>query len=334
MALTRCILSACAAATAVAMNIGNPHLPATSEGLPLKTASSAACPIAQDTDIVVYTDNGVGPYSRAWTLAFYTWWAAANVGTLNYMEVSAVNINTDCSLLSFPNLKLFTLPGGAADNTSQSLGTGGRDNLLDWIYYGFPGAHFMGTCAGMYYAAGSYWWDGEFYGQPWAPHWIPTTEGPIHEIASYPAYAPTLLSNGLTVVYYGGPGSGIKNTTSTIPGEKIATYVNVADGSVPAVVRYGSLVLFSPHPEAVEGVGLECAPPLPAGCITEAQRLANWRFLASTINDALGTAWVIPESAELNEEALRYLADAGASAGRRRRRKQAGGAAATAAVVE
>ena len=105
-----------------------------------------------------------------------------------------------------------------------------------------------------------------------------------------------------------GPGSGITNTTSTVPGVVHARYDGVKDGSVPAVVRYGSLILFSPHPEAVEGVGISCASPLPPGCITTEDRLANWIYLAETINAALGTAWVIPTSAELPAGAMARLA--------------------------
>ena len=141
-------VSAAVLVCTLGMNIGNPHLPATPAGQPITRVSTAACPIASDTDVVVYTDNGVGPYSKAWTLAFFDWFAAANPGALNFMEVTAANIAIDCSLLATPHLKLFVLPGGAADNTSSSLGTSGRDNLLDWIYYGNPTSHFMGTCAG------------------------------------------------------------------------------------------------------------------------------------------------------------------------------------------
>ena len=101
-----------------------------------------------------------------------------------------------------------------------------------------------------------------------------------------------------------GPGSGITNTTSTVPGSVLATYTGLSTPRVPAVVRYGSLLLFSPHPEAVEGVGIACAAPLPPGCITAAHRLANWQFLAGSINDALGTAWAVPTSGELSARAL------------------------------
>ena len=133
------------------------------------------------------------------------------------------------------------------------------------------------------------------------PHWWPTVEGPIKAIATYPDYAPTTLDNGLTMVYYGGPALGLNTTTSTVPNGATVLAAYDAPGvprGVPAVVnyqgRYVKALFNSPHPEAQAGVGLSCAAPLPPGCITDAQQLANWQFLAGNINALLGTDWVIP----------------------------------------
>lgn len=80
----------------------------------------------------------------------------------------------------------------------------------------------------------------------------------------------------------------------------LARFADVADGAVPAVVAYGSLLLNSPHLEAVEGVGLACDAPLPPGCITAADRLRNWQLLARRINAHIGTDFVVP--AELGRQ--------------------------------
>lgn len=104
------------------------------------------------------------------------------------------------------------------------------------------------------------------------------------------------------MVYWGGPALGLKDSGAGLPNGAtvLASYAHPGVPAIPAVIRYqGAYVraLFnSPHPEAQAGVGLQCAPPLPPGCITEAQQLANWRFLATNINQLLGTAWRIPDS--------------------------------------
>lgn len=133
------------------------------------------------------------------------------------------------------------------------------------------------------------------------PHFFPTVEGDIAAIAAYPSYAPTLLDDGRTVIYWGGPTLGLNNTSPHLPpgATTLASFAApLAAAPLLAAARYeGAFVraLFnSPHPEAQAGVGLQCAPPLPAGCITPAQQLANWRWLARAINDLTGAAWVVP----------------------------------------
>ena len=272
--------------------------------------AGAGCRLRADASVVVYADEsgGVGPFSHAWTRAFFAWWAApaANAGLVADFALAA-DLNPAypgaCTLAALPALRLYVQPGGAAANQSAALGPGGRDNLLD---FAAGGGAYMGTCAGAYYAAGSYWWAeaGEaprFYPNAWQPHWTPTVEGPIKQIAEYPAYAPTALSSGLTQVYWGGPALGLAATTATIPdgGTVLATFDHAAvPAGIPATWvyrgQYVRALLNSPHPEAQAGVGLACAPPLPAGCITPAQQLANWRDLAANINDLVGWSWEIP----------------------------------------
>lgn len=158
----------------------------------------------------------------------------------------------------------------------------------------------MGTCAGAYYASGTYWWKGAYEGAFYfTPHLFPTVEGPIAAIADYPLYAPTTVTladadaTELTMLYYGGPASGLEHTTNAVPGKVLGRFTDVP-GGIPTSVAYGQVLLHSPHPEAVAGVQLTCAPPLPPGCITSEQQLGNWRWLAAEINTFIGTEWVIP----------------------------------------
>jgi len=74
----------------------------------------------------------------------------------------------------------------------------------------------------------------------------------------------------------------------------LTRYGDIRGGAITASVRTPQLLLHSPHPEAVEGVHLACAPPLPPGCLTPAQRLANWQWLAGAINAHVGRKWVVP----------------------------------------
>lgn len=275
----------------------------------LAVVATGKCSLQADTDVVVYAATewgGVGEYSDKWTRAFFAWWQTANadldvVFITDPAELSAYYTD-GCALADgqrYPELKLYVQPGGSADNQTASLGIGGRDNILDFA--ASTNGHYMGTCAGWYYAAGTWWWFNEFYPEAWQPHFWPTVEGPISPIAVYPDYAPTVLSNGLTMVYYGGPATGLNLTGNGLPNGAtvLAAYTDKAiPADIPAVVnyqgRYVKALFNSPHPEAQAGVGLSCAPPFPAGCITSAQQLANWQFLAGNINGLLGTEWVVP----------------------------------------
>ena len=270
----------------------------------LALCCAAPCIITDKTVVAVYGDSagGVGVHSAFWTRSYFDWWAesaaALRGGGVAFFD-HAAQLNDCPPLASFPNLLLWVQPGGATDEQCAALGPAGRDNILDFA--ASDHGHVWATCAGFYFAAGSYWWYGGFEGKAWAPHWFPTVEGPITAIASYPDYAPTTLTNGLTVVYYGGPALGLNLTTSALPsGTTVLAYYDApgVPKDVPAILRYkGPFVdaLFSsPHPEAMFNDGLVCEPPLPPGCITEQQQLANWHFLAEELNDLMGTAFEVP----------------------------------------
>jgi len=270
--------------------------------------AAPGCSISKDTSIVILADvagGGIGEYSDKWTRAFFAWWSAAQPdGSLVASFVSdATELRTYACVLSdineFPELVLYVQPGGSADNASISLGTGGRDNILDFA--ASPNGHIMGTCAGFYYFAGTYWWKDDFYPEAWMTHFFPTVEGDITEIATYPNYAPVTLDDKRTVIYWGGPTLGYNNTSSSLPpGSTLLASFDTAVLSkpLPAAIRYkGKYVnaLFnSPHPEAVSGVGISCEPPLPLGCITPQQQLENWKWLAQQINELTDKTWIIP----------------------------------------
>ena len=262
--------------------------------------SSASCPLTASTAVAIYADEagGVGPGSHAWTGAFFAWWSEANP-SLEYVELSADNIAIDCSLDEFASLALYVQPGGDASEQSSALGPSGRDNILNYLFY-VKGAHYQGTCAGSFYASGTYWWNDVFEGAyAFTPHLFPTQEGPIAELARYPAYTATTVTTSdgdKTMIYYGGPALGLNYTSkmAASAGTVLSTYSDIRGGAIAATVRTPQLLLHSPHPEAVEGVHLACDPPLPPGCITAEQRLENWQWLAATINDFLGKSWVVP----------------------------------------
>ena len=176
----------------------------------LLPAAAALCDLKRNAVVAVYAATGaggVGDNSAAWTRAFFTWFSAPNPSLVVDYIVEPKDIanyySDGCQLATgFPSLLLWVQPGGSADNYSASLGPGGRDNILDFA--ASKNGHVMGTCAGFYYAAGTYWWFDDFYPEAWMPHWFPTVEGPLSPIAVYPNYAPVQLSDGRTVIYWGG----------------------------------------------------------------------------------------------------------------------------------
>jgi len=257
---------------------------------------SAPCVITAKTVVAVYadTEGGVGPGSNEWTRAFFSWWRDGDASPdLEVAFVSrAAQLSACPPLASFPNLLLWVQPGGDAAEQAAALGPLGRDNVLD--YAASAQGHVYATCAGFYFSAGAYWWYGKFEGQAWMPHWLPTLEGPVVAIAAYPDHARTVLSNGLAVVYYGGPTLGLNLTTSHLPAraEVLAFYDHPGvPKDAPAIVRYkGPYVdgLFvSPHPEATwDGSA--------GGDITQAEQVRNWQWLARELNGLMGTHFLIP----------------------------------------
>jgi glutamine amidotransferase-like uncharacterized protein len=124
----------------------------------------ALCPLKPTTKVAVYADTagGVGPDSYAWTTAFWAWFSGPNPD-LHWVELNSDDVANSCVLADHAGLLLYVQPGGDAFNQSQALGPTGRDNILNYLF-NLPSSHYMGTCAGAYYASGTYWWQGTFYG--------------------------------------------------------------------------------------------------------------------------------------------------------------------------
>lgn len=252
-----------------------------------KTGGGTLCPIAQTTDVVIYGQTlkgGVGTSSKSWMTHLFTWWQAQDPN-LHYQFLTAAEGQACTNLrTTYPNLKLWVQPGGDAYDQQSALGAAGKANIAAFIKAG--GAYF-GVCAGAYYAAPGYWWEGTYYAHPYLLGAYPVVlEGAISAIAPWPGYAMTTLDNGRHAIYYGGPTIGLSRTASTsLVGVKEAAFADIA-GQLPAVITSGKLLLTSVHLEAFEGDGITG--------LTTADREANYVYLAGLINRTAGTSFLVP----------------------------------------
>jgi hypothetical protein len=250
-------------------------------------AFAGACPINSSTDIAVYGQTGtggVGDLSRSWMVHFFDWWKAQDA-SVDYAILDAADVKSDCVLTSYPNLKLYVEPGGDAYKQQKALGAAGKSNILGFID---SGKAYLGTCAGFYYAAGDYYWQGSYYDWPYLLGRFPTVEGSITSIADYegePPYAVTTLANGHHALYYGGPTRGWSQTPATHPGTAMSSFASIP-GNLPAVIMNDNMLLTSVHLEAYENDGFSG--------LTTAQRVENYKWLASMINDAANTTFYVP----------------------------------------
>lgn len=253
----------------------------------------STCPITPETNIVVYADTsfgGVTTLTKSWTTHFMNWWETQDP-SINYVLLSASNVKSDCNLANYPNVKIYIQPGGNGYYQQKVLGTLGKNNILNFIN---RNGSYIGVCAGFYYAATDYYWQGSYYDWPDMLDIFPTVEGSITDIADYDSnqgYALTTLSNGHNAIYYGGPTQGWKNTAINIPsgGEIKSTYSSIP-GDLPAIIRYNKMLLTSVHLEAFENDGIN-------GLSTE-QRIENYKLLANLINEAAETSFFVPNYAQ------------------------------------
>ena len=248
---------------------------------------TASCPIVAGTDFAVYgqtAEGGVAASSRRWMAHFFDWWKAQDP-TLDYVFLSAAEAQACTNLKStYPDLRMWVQPGGNAYDQQDALGATGKANINGFID---KGGAYLGVCAGAYYAAPDYWWEGEHYAHPHLLGAYPRTmEGAISRIAPWPGYAVTALSNGRNAIYYGGPTIGLQHTNlSNLAGEQEASFASI-DGQLPAVIIYRNLLLTSVHLEAFEddessGLGT-------------ADRIENYRYLATLINRVARTNFEVP----------------------------------------
>jgi len=231
---------------------------------------------------------------KQWESDFYQW-AGLKAATISAKQLQDSKCGGKMSQLG---VKMFGMPGGNAYNTQVSVQKSGKSNILKFID---AGGLYVGTCAGFYFAAGSYWWqNGEQGGGEFSwPNLLsrfPEVEGSITSIrddSANPGYKLTGLDNGLKAIYWGGPTRGWKKTSASgTPGTVLARYSDVPGNLMAAVhvndKSHGNLLLFSAHFEAEEGIGIRNTG------LTSDQQLANWQYRAQQISSAAGLNFVIP----------------------------------------
>lgn len=254
----------------------------------LAQGGAVSCPIAPATEVVVYAGSGASALGQSWMRHFFDWWAAQQPeGSASpaYMFLSAAQVQA-CNLAdraAYPALRLYVQPGGDAYLAQRALGAAGKARIAAFLAGG--GAYF-GACAGWYYAAGEYVWQGISYAHADLLGAYPSRiEGSIREIADFDVgtgYAITALAGGRRVLYWGGPTAGYAQT-GTLLGTVRA---RLRYRNLPAAVSYGRMLLTSVHLEAFEGDGI-------AGLATT-ERESNYRLLGRWLNQTARTAFRVP----------------------------------------
>lgn len=258
----------------------------------LRGAAGQVCPIDDDTTVVYYAGIGAAANCQRWERNFFDWWAAAEP-RVKVQRLTAVNVKRGCTLTDYPNLRLYVQPGGNAYDQQRGIEASGKQNIKDFI--SSRGGAYLGTCAGWFYTASGYWWQGAKY--DWADllGLQPTLEGSITSIRDYdasPGYTLTGINGGGgRSLYWGGPTQGWNSTSGATKGQTLLRFSDVG-GDLPAAVLDGNMLLTSVHLEAYEGN----PSGLPAGVppLTEQERVANYRMRAEWINRATGAGWAIP----------------------------------------
>jgi Biotin-protein ligase, N terminal len=246
-----------------------------------------SCPIVASTDFAIYgqvSEGGVAASSRRWMAHFFDWWQAQDPA-VGYVFLSAAEAQACTNLKStYPDLRMWVQPGGNAYDQQSALGATGKANINGFID---RGGAYLGVCAGAYYAAPDYWWEGEHYAHPHLLGAYPRTmEGAISRIAPWPGYAVTALGNGRNAIYYGGPTIGLQHTDlANLAGEKVASFSGI-DGHLPAIIIYRNLLLTSVHLEAFEDDE--------SSGLSAADRIENYRYLATLINRVARTNFAVP----------------------------------------
>ena len=267
---------------AVALSLTTVH------SLAAKPTAGTACPIGPNTVFAVYGQTfkgGVGSSSRSWMTHFFDWWKSQD-SSVDYLFLTAAEAQacTNMNMTKYPKLKMWVQPGGNAYDQQTALGATGKANISGFIT---AGGKYFGVCAGAYYAARDYWWEGKYYAHPNLLGAYPVAlEGAISSIAPWPGYAMTTLSNGRNAIYYGGPTIGLQHTSlAALIGSKDASFANIG-GDLPAVIVTNDLLLTSVHLEAFENDGISG--------LSAQDRSENYKYLATLINRVTGTNFYVP----------------------------------------
>ncbi|MBI3623067.1 hypothetical protein HY212_03230 [Candidatus Pacearchaeota archaeon] len=245
------------------------------------------CPIQSDTNVVFYGETGfggVGDLSKSWITHFLDWWKQQDP-SIKYVILDSNDVKYDCNLSNYSAVKVYIQPGGNAYYQQKQLGSLGKSNINNYIN---SGKGYVGICAGFFYAAGDYYWQGSYYNWPNLLGKYPTVEGSITNIADYdlsPGYALTGVSNGNQMIYYGGPTRGWKQTPTNFPGRSLLNF-SAIPGNLPASIMNNNMLLMSVHAEAFENDGIQ-------GLTTE-QRVQNYIWFANSINTVSGTNFYVP----------------------------------------
>lgn len=256
---------------------------------------TTACPIGPNTDFAIYGQTlkgGVGSSSRSWMGHFFGWWKSQD-STVDYLFLTAAEAQACTNIKTkYPNLKMWVQPGGNAYDQQTALGATGKANIGGYIT---AGGKYFGVCAGAYYAARDYWWEGKYYAHPNLLGAYPVAlEGAISSIAPWPGYAMTTLSNGRNTIYYGGPTIGLQNTNlAALIGSTDASFAGIG-GNLPAVITTNQLLLTSVHLEAFENDGITG--------LSVQDRTENYKYLATLINRVAGTNFRVPAASSATPE--------------------------------
>ncbi|MCP4693021.1 MAG: hypothetical protein GY859_33575, partial [Desulfobacterales bacterium] len=255
----------------------------------------AACP-SNGTVFAIYTTTGtggVGDLSKAWILNFFEWWEDQD-GGVTFAELGYQDVR-NCNLADHSTLKLYVQPGGNAYKQQKKLGADGKATVLDLINNSSKA--YLGICAGFFYSAPDYYWQGSYYDWQYLLGAFQTVEGSITEIADYdesPGYAVTSVDTDdgyFRMTYYGGPTLGMEDTSGSHPGTDVITLVDTQDeltGGLTVVNGNKKMLLLTVHPEAmasdISGLSLD-------------QQIENYKWLANQINDIAGTSFSVPSYA-------------------------------------
>eukprot|EP01035_Chromulina_nebulosa_P018093 gene18093-23742_t len=264
--------------------------------------------------------SGVGSASLIWVQDLLWWWKSYD-SSISYIGLTASQLQS-CDLSSYPNLRVYINPGGDAYNQLSSLGTKGTANIKAFVQRDQtnPSA-YVGFCAGGYIAAHDYLWETMYEGPGYYnyasnpplslfPH---TVEGSIFDINDdqfgdqyNSKFRLVNVSNGHQMLYYGGSTFGYNgvedytNPSSSHYDSKIEVLVYYSDFygynsvNIPAVWKYGNVLLTSVHPEADNCTTKQDSDCPAEGTISTENILQNRAWLCTYVNTVSNSSFAVP----------------------------------------